>query len=240
MAPPEPANLTWVGDRYLRIAFDPHADPSHLQAAHAHLRSKPISCLRDLTPAYATLLLHFDLLGLDHDHAEHAVRVALEDSAALAPSVPSHPVASRLIEVPACYDQSCAPDLADVASHHGLSIGQVVALHSAPEYLVRFIGFSPGFPYLQGLPSRLFTPRLATPRPRVPEGSIAIAGDQAGIYPRATPGGWRLIARTALSLFDPAASSPSVLRLGDRVRFVPISLAEFESMRASSSQGNNP
>jgi len=113
------------------------------------------------------------------------------------------------------------PDLAEVARAHGIDERAVVALHSSVTYTVAFLGFSPGFAYLIGLPVMLATPRLATPRTRVPAGSVAIGGEFTAVYPRATPGGWRLIGRSAVSLFDPAADPPARLRPGDRVRFLP-------------------
>ena len=113
------------------------------------------------------------------------------------------------------------PDLEDIARLAGLSVGEIVTLHSSVEYTVAFIGFQPGFPYLVGLPPELVMPRLETPRARVPAGSVAIAGEYTGIYPSATPGGWRLIGRTDVRLFDVSSESPALLSPGDRVRFVP-------------------
>jgi KipI family sensor histidine kinase inhibitor len=128
----------------------------------------------------------------------------------------------RLVEIPVRYGGESGPDLADVARHAGLSEERVVELHSAGEYLVYFVGFATCFPYLGGLPPELATPRLAAPRKYVPAGSVAIGGSQAGIYPLGSPGGWRLIGRTPLQLFDPAVSPPPLLRMGDRVHFVPV------------------
>ncbi len=119
------------------------------------------------------------------------------------------------------YGGEGGPDLEDVARHAGLQPERVVEIFSAAEYLVYFVGFATCFPYLGGLPPELATPRLAAPRKHVPAGSVAIGGAQAGIYPLASPGGWRLIGRTALRLFDPSAEPPPLLRMGDRVRFPP-------------------
>ena len=119
------------------------------------------------------------------------------------------------------YGGAEGPDLPRVAEHSGLNQKQVVELHASVDYLVWFIGFQPGFPYLGGLPEPLHTPRRAEPRVQVPAGSIGIGGEQTGIYPLSTPGGWQLIGRTALTLFDPARAEPALLRAGDVVRFVP-------------------
>ncbi|HCN4340631.1 TPA: 5-oxoprolinase subunit PxpB [Escherichia coli] len=137
-----------------------------------------------------------------------------EESEALEPE-------SRFIEIPVVYGGAGGPDLAVVAAHCGLSEKQVVELHSSVEYVVWFLGFQPGFPYLGSLPEQLHTPRRAEPRLLVPAGSVGIGGPQTGIYPLATPGGWQLIDHTSLSLFDPARDEPILLRPGDSVRFVP-------------------
>ncbi|MDF7680240.1 5-oxoprolinase subunit PxpB [Enterobacteriaceae bacterium ESL0689] len=130
-------------------------------------------------------------------------------------------VASREIAIPVIYGGEAGPDLAEVAQHSGLSEKQVVELHSSIEYVVWFLGFQPGFPYLGGLPAQLAMPRRAEPRLSVPAGSVGIGGVQTGIYPLATPGGWQLLGRTPLALFDPTRQQPVLLRAGDRVRFVP-------------------
>ena len=135
--------------------------------------------------------------------------------------------------VPVCYDPEFALDLDNVAQQAGLSPEEVVRLHGSAEYRVGCVGFTPGFPYLVGLPAELATPRRASPRTAVPAGSIAIGGSQAGIYPVQSPGGWHVIGRTALRLFDPARETPSLLRAGDRVRFRQISREEFDRAVAS-------
>jgi KipI family sensor histidine kinase inhibitor len=142
------------------------------------------------------------------------IRARLESAAAAVEVEP------RVVEIPVTYGGEGGPDLADVARHTGLSAERVVELHSAAEYLVYFVGFSTCFPYLGGLPPELATPRLSAPRKHVPEGSVAIGGSQAGVYPLASPGGWRLIGRTAVRLFAANATPPPLLRMGDRVRFV--------------------
>lgn len=137
-----------------------------------------------------------------------------EESEALEPE-------SRFIEIPVVYGGAGGPDLSVVAAHCGLSEKQVVELHSSVGYVVWFLGFQPGFPYLGSLPEQLNTPRRAEPRLLVPAGSVGIGGSQTGVYPVATPGGWQLIGHTSLSLFDPTRDEPILLRPGDSVRFVP-------------------
>jgi 5-oxoprolinase (ATP-hydrolysing) subunit B len=128
---------------------------------------------------------------------------------------------SRLVEIPVIYGGDAGPDLQVVADHAAMTPRQVVELHSSSAYVVYFIGFQPGFPYLGGLDSRLHTPRRAEPRVIVPAGSVGIGGSQTGVYPLATPGGWQLLGQTSISLFDPQLQPPTLLRPGDSVRFVP-------------------
>ncbi|MEB6379325.1 5-oxoprolinase subunit PxpB [Leclercia adecarboxylata] len=137
-----------------------------------------------------------------------------EESEALEPD-------SRAIDIPVVYGTAAGPDLGEVARHAGLTEKQVVELHSSIDYVVWFLGFQPGFPYLGGLPEQLATPRRAEPRLQVPAGSVGIGGSQTGIYPLATPGGWQLIGHTSLPLFDPGRGEPVLLRPGDTVRFIP-------------------
>ncbi|CCG86619.1 5-oxoprolinase subunit PxpB [Erwinia piriflorinigrans] len=128
---------------------------------------------------------------------------------------------SRLVDIPVVYGGHSGPDLDEVARHSGMSASQVVACHASMDYVVYFIGFQPGFPYLGGLDQRLHTPRRAEPRVQVPAGSVGIGGSQTGVYPVAAPGGWQLIGQTQIPLFTPEQQPPVLLRPGDRVRFVP-------------------
>ena len=137
----------------------------------------------------------------------------------------------RLLEVPVCYDPAYALDLEEVAEHCGLSPNEVITCHAADRYHVRCIGFTPGFPYLSGLPEVLTTARRATPRTAVPEGSVAIAGRQAGIYPLQSPGGWNIIGRTPLRLFDATRKPAALCAPGNRLCFVPITRQEFEKWK---------
>jgi inhibitor of KinA len=136
----------------------------------------------------------------------------------------------RVVEVPVCYDEEFAPDLSVVAKASGLGLDKVVQLHASAEYRVGFIGFAPGFPYLVGLPPQLATPRRAVPRQMVPAGAVAIGGGQTGIYPSASPGGWNVIGRTPLRLFETTRAEPALLRAGDGVRFHAINRAEFDAL----------
>jgi len=174
----------------------------------------------NLHPAFASVLVEFDPRRHTHAEIEALVRAALEDA-------PERELpAPRLVEIPVRYGGACGPDLEDVARHRDLTPRRVVELHAGAEYEVSFVGFATCFPYLSGLPVELETPRLDAPRRRVAAGSVAIAGAQAGVYPLESPGGWRVIGRTPLVLFDPAGEPPPLLRMGDRVRFLPIGEGE--------------
>jgi len=164
----------------------------------------------NLHPAYASVLIVFDPMATTHEDIERAVLAA--------PGVPEDREFGRHV-IPVRYD---GPDLAEVARRHGLTEERVVELHAGAAYRVAFLGFVPGFAYLRGLPEELRTPRLTTPRKEVPAGSVGIAGDQTGIYPAVTPGGWQLIGRTDTRLFDVERSPMSLLQPGDFVTFRPI------------------
>jgi len=191
------------------------------------LRSGSIQGVIDLTPAYATVLVS---LGPNVHEPERVRAAVLASLVGVGGAVQEG--TPRVVDVPVCYEHGFAPDAEAVARLCGLEQDEVVRRHTGAVYIVEFIGFTPGFPYLSGLPAALHVPRLDRPRARVPAGSIAIAGEQAGIYPRATPGGWRLIGRTPLSLFEPARESPALLKPGDRVRFIPIDAAGFAAIAA--------
>ena len=135
----------------------------------------------------------------------------------------------HVVEIPVCYGGSYGEDLKDVAAHAGLTEEEVIKLHSSVDYNIYMLGFLPGFPYLGGLDPKLFTPRLDNPRTKIPEGSVGIGGEQTGIYPLESPGGWRLIGRTPLKLYDPDREQPFLYQAGDYIRFVPITAEEYEA-----------
>jgi len=218
VAPGDPV-MRPASDHSLLVAFGDTIAPEHHLAVvrlTARLLEAPPSWLRDVHPAYSSVLVWHDPLQIDAGAAAEALR-RIWAEAAEAPDPPE-----RTVEIPVLYGGGHGPDLADVAAHCGLTEAEVIRRHAAGEYRVYFLGFSPGFPYLGGLDEALATPRLPTPRRRVPAGSVAIGGKQTGVYPVASPGGWRIIGRTPLRLFDPARTPPAWLAMGDRVRFTPV------------------
>jgi KipI family sensor histidine kinase inhibitor len=188
------------------------------------LESEPIVGVRNLHPAYCSLLLKFDPLKLDHAQLEGILQLYVDRLAQV--ELPP----ARHLEIPVCYGGPFGEDLDEVAALHGVSPARVIELHTSVTYLVYFLGFVPGFAYLGELPEELATPRLAVPRRSVPAGSVGIAGNQTGVYPFATPGGWRLIGRTPFDMFRPERIGMSALSLGDRVRFVRISDDRFAEL----------
>ena len=205
------------GDAALLVTLGDTIDLATNRYAHAlaaALAERPLPGLGEAVPGYATLLVHYDPLALDYDQVLEWVQARLsEASSALLPE-------PRRIEVPVFYGGEHGPDLEFVAQHNHLSPEEVVRRHTARDYPVYLEGFTPGFPYLGGLDETIAAPRLPSPRLRVPAGSVGIAGQQTGIYPVDSPGGWRLIGWTPRQLFDPQRSPPALLAPGDVVRFV--------------------
>jgi inhibitor of KinA len=228
--------ITPLGDSALVLRFANDAPEKILdrvgEAMH-RIAEASLPGVIDLAPAYNSIGIFFS--------APPVVRQAVENEPLLQRRIQQvsallskssrrrqRKVATREIEIPVCFDPEFALDLAQVASAAQLSPNEVVDLYCAARYRVASLGFTPGFPYLVGLPSKLATPRRDSPRKEVPAGSVAIGGNQTGVYPVPSPGGWNVIGRTALRLFDPNQNPPALLHTGDRVRFRPIAREEFE------------
>jgi KipI family sensor histidine kinase inhibitor len=188
------------------------------------LELEPVAGVRNLHPAYCSLLIKFDALRMAHNELEAMLRRYLKRLDEVKLPEP------RRVEIPVCYGGEFGPDLAEVCKLRGMTEVHTIELHSSVEYLVYFLGFVPGFAYLGELPKELVTPRLASPRKRVLAGSVGIAGNQTGVYPFATPGGWRLLGRTPLKMFRAEDDELSLLSIGDRVRFTPISAERFAEL----------
>jgi KipI family sensor histidine kinase inhibitor len=206
-----------ASDRSLLISFggEISAD-AHRQVVRLTHALEGARGILNLHPAFASVLIDFDPRRHTHSQIEAMARERFEAAASREPSPP------RTVEIPVEFGRDAGPDLEDVAQHAGASPERVVEIFAAAEYEVWFVGFSTCFPYLGGLPPELATPRLGAPRKVVPAGSVAVGGAQAGVYPLPSPGGWRIVGRTRLRLFDPAGEPPGLLRMGDRVRFVPL------------------
>lgn len=204
-----------------QIALDVH---QRVQQLLRLIELRPIPGVLNCHPAYCSVLFTFDAMKLRHEELEETLREYLGHLYEVRLPAP------RLVEIPVCYGEEFGPDLDEVAALHQQTPEQVIELHTTTIYLAYFLGFVPGFAYLGELPGALITPRLAIPRRKVPAKSVGIAGNQTGVYPFATPGGWRLLGRTPVSMFGSGPNATSLLRPGDNVRFTSISRAQFADL----------
>lgn len=221
----------------MMAGFKAKTDIAALEKATGIARSLAEAALpgvTDIVPAYATITVHFDPAQVPPGAGSPSDRMMelIEKAAAAAGTRKNK--GGREVVVPVCYGGEHGPDLGEVAKHAKLKEADVIRLHGATSYRVAALGFSPGFPYLMGLPPKLHMPRRATPRTEVPAGSVGIGGKHTGVYPLATPGGWSLIGRTPLPLFRPREESmPTLLMAGDTVRFRPITEKEWSKEAVS-------
>ena len=206
-----------LGDSAVLVQFGNQIDLTINRRVHALaalIAASPLDGMIGTIPAYGTLLIHYDPLILTYFQASKWIRTKLDQVHDVIFKKP------RRIEVPVRYGGEYGIDLQFVADSHHLSVEDVIRIHSEKTYTIYMMGFTPGFPYMGKLDDLLVTPRLDSPRTRVPSGTVAIAGSQTGIYPIDSPGGWRLIGYTSLQLFDPKSESPFLFSPGDEVRFV--------------------
>lgn len=208
-----------LGDQGIQIVFGNQVDEAvnrqirnFMNLLNAQLYFPVIECI----PAYTTLSVYYDPIKMNYDQVVQQLKLLASELKE------GEEVDGCIVEIPTYYGGEFGPDLGDVASHNRLSTEEVISIHSSKPYLIFMLGFSPGFPYLGGMAEKIATPRLATPRAKVAGGSVGIAGGQTGIYPVDSPGGWRVIGRTPLRLYDPEAEEPILLQAGDYIRFVPI------------------
>jgi inhibitor of KinA len=193
------------------------------------LEEQNLPGVMEIVPAYSSFLVLFESATLNLERLQSEIDALARDTGE--PGQEASEATARSVEIPVCYGGAFGPDLESVAEHSGLTPEEVVAIHSGGTYPVYMLGFAPGFPYLGGMDERIATPRLETPRAHVPAGSVGIAGAQTGIYPLASPGGWRIIGRTPLTLFDARAEDPvPYYRPGDRLRFIAVSEKEFNQL----------
>jgi KipI family sensor histidine kinase inhibitor len=219
-----------VGDAAVTVEFGDAIDPAINDRVLAFTRAVD-ELIRDdrrgiieVVPTFRSATVYFDPLTTEAETVAGRLR-------ALADALPSGRAGqSKTVEVPVVYGGEFGPDLGEVAAYAGLSVEEIARLHASVAYRCYMLGFSPGFPYLGLVPEAIAMPRLAEPRVSVPPGSVGIAGSQTGLYPLESPGGWRLIGRTPLRLYDPDRAHPFLIEAGDTVRFVPISRAEFDRL----------
>ncbi|MBW2441389.1 MAG: 5-oxoprolinase subunit PxpB [Deltaproteobacteria bacterium] len=212
-----------MGDRSLLVELGDDISPAVnqcVQELFTALDMQPIDGVRELVPSYRSLLVIYEPLKISPDDLKRAIGDTYDHLNQTELPEP------RTIDIPIVYGGEQGPDLAYVAQHHHITPQEVIDYHTRPTYRVYMIGFTPGYPYLGEVPDAIATPRRTTPRILVPKGSVGIAQKQTGIYSVDSPGGWQIIGWTPVNLFDPQAQPPSLLMMGDRVRFQAITLKE--------------
>jgi inhibitor of KinA len=225
-------HFTPLGDRAITITLGDTIDLSthrRVRAVSSALDARPLAGVVDQAPAFASVTVHYDPTRVSGDARRSPYERLVAQLDHLLAGVREEDLPPpRQVEISVCYGGELGPDLEDVARRHELSPQEIVDLHTGADYLVYMVGFMPGFAYLGGLPARLATPRRPTPRTAVPAGTVGIGGNQTGVYPLESPGGWNLIGRTPLKIFDIGREPATLLTTGNHARFFPISAREFD------------
>ena len=223
-----------AGDGALRVVFEDKIDPSINQLVNSldkKLTELSIPGVTETIPAFHVLTVLYDPEITDLGSLSEAIRQPLSHHDNLESRE------KRVVHIPVCYDKAFGLDLEDLSQHSGLSIEDIIAVHSGRDYLIYMMGFLPGFAYLGGLDPSLHMPRLDTPRTSIEAGAVGIAGSQTGMYPMASPGGWRLIGSTPMKLFDPKRDTPFLYETGDYIRFEPVSREDYDQIKADCREG---
>ena len=234
MQQPSPYHIYPCGDHALTISFGKQVSNEineKVIQCFQYVKTHPITGVIDIIPAYSTITIVYDLISLKKRKPSTSVyQMMFDEVNSLLSKIPfKASTKNKLIQIPVCYDLSLAPDLLSLAKQHQLTTEEVVQIHTGKIYRVFMIGFLPGFAYMGTVDDKINTPRLSKPRTLVPAGSVGIAGEQTGIYPFASPGGWQLIGKTPVQMFSVSQDLPCYLQPGDKVQFYPISLSEFEN-----------
>jgi len=223
-----------AGDSALLVQLGNEISPvlnAKVRALDLALQHSPIEGIIETVPAYCSLLVCFDPLKVDPLQLEEEIKRAIQSTTQHIFSKPTVTV------IPVCYGGDLGPDLEFVSDYCKLPPEEVIALHSAPNYLIYMLGFTPGFPYLGGMDPRIATPRLENPRTKIPAGSVGIAGEQTGIYPVDSPGGWRIIGRTPVNIYDPFRTPPVLFSAGNYIRFQPITAEQYQTIKEQAKIG---
>ena len=219
-----------VGDRAISIDFGQVIDPTinrHIRQTIERIKALQLDGIIELVPTYCALLVEYDAMLYSYSEICNIIEPTLEEGMT---NTTNELV--TVVEVPTVYGGEFGPDLSFVASHNHLSEDEVISIHSGTDYLVYMLGFIPGFTYLGGMNPRIATPRLSSPRTLIPAGSVGIAGEQTGTYPSDSPGGWQIIGRTPVTMYDMSKAQAALLNAGDYVRYVPIDESEFHRIKA--------
>ena len=219
-----------VGDRAISIDFGQVIDPTinrHIRQTIERIKELQLDGIIELVPTYCALLVEYDAMLYSYSEICNIIEPTLEEGMA---NTINELV--TVVEVPTVYGGEFGPDLSFVASHNHLSEDEVISIHSGTDYLVYMLGFIPGFTYLGGMDPRIATPRLSSPRTLIPAGSVGIAGEQTGTYPSDSPGGWQIIGRTPVTMYDMSKAQAALLKAGDYVRYVSIDESKFHRIKA--------
>lgn len=219
-----------VGDRAISIDFGQVIDPTinrHIRQTIERIKELQLDGIIELVPTYCALLVEYDAMLYSYSEICNIIEPTLEEG-----MTDRTNELVTVVEVPTVYGGEFGPDLSFVASHNHLSEDEVISIHSGTDYLVYMLGFIPGFTYLGGMAPRIATPRLSSPRTLIPAGSVGIAGEQTGTYPSDSPGGWQIIGRTPVTMYDMSKAQAALLNAGDYVRYVPIGESEFHRIKA--------
>ena len=219
-----------VGDRAISIDFGQVIDPKinrYIRQTIERIKELQLEGIIELVPTYCALLVEYDTMRYSYSEICNIIEPTLDEGMT---NTTNELV--TVVEVPTVYGGEFGPDLSFVASHNHLSEDEVISIHSGTDYLVYMLGFIPGFTYLGGMDPRIATPRLSSPRTLIPAGSVGIAGEQTGTYPSDSPGGWQIIGRTPVTMYDMSKAQAALLNAGDYVRYVPIDESEFHRIKA--------
>ncbi|WP_158598279.1 5-oxoprolinase subunit PxpB [Falsibacillus albus] len=217
-----------LGDQAMIVSFTNEISNEINRLVHwaaEQIIDAQIPAITEVVPAFCTLTIHYNPLKVDGEYPFEIVRTKVSDALTDDPS--QLQLNKELIKIPVCYDLKWGKDLEEVAKYNNLSVDEVVKRHCQKKYLVYFLGFTPGFPFMGEVDPKIAMPRKNTPRTSIPKGSVGIAGIQTGIYPVSSPGGWQIIGRTPVDLFNPNNETPALLKPGYQVQFFPISENEF-------------
>ena len=230
----ENVKILTEGDSSILIAFKQEISPevnAKISAVVKLLRQQQTPGIVDVIPAFASLLINYNPQVISY----HDLKERLE--ALLKMDMGTEQTAKVVYEIPVCYGGKYGPDIENIAQNAGISVEEVIEIHSSRDYLIYRLGFLPGFCYLGGLDERIHTPRLANPRLAIPAGSVGIGGSQTGIYPMDSPGGWQLMGKTPVRTYDPDREVPILVNAGEYIHFCPIDEAEFDRIKAEVDAG---
>jgi inhibitor of KinA len=224
-------NIEWNGDSAVTLSFETKTGEGltrHILSLAEEFKSAFPGMISEAIPAYQSLTICFNALLIETDTIDASLRQVVDNH--ITRNIRT--AASRLIEIPVCYQDAYAPDLESLADYCKLSPAVVIEQHTQKDYLVNMLGFLPGFLYLSGLSEQLHCPRKETPSLKVVAGSVGIGGNQTGVYPVDSPGGWYIIGQTPIAIFNPDAKEPFIAQPLDKIRFVPIAVEKFEQLKS--------